>query len=31
MSKYADVYLVPILEENLPAYKKWQQWPESFF
>lgn len=22
MSKYADVYLVPILEENLPAYKK---------
>ncbi|MBK6750264.1 MAG: DUF1428 domain-containing protein [Acidobacteria bacterium] len=22
MSKYADVYLVPILEENIPAYKK---------
>jgi uncharacterized protein YbaA (DUF1428 family) len=22
MSKYADVYLVPILEENVPAYKK---------
>jgi len=22
MSKYADVYLVPIKEENLPAYKK---------
>ena len=22
MSKYADVYLLPILEENLPAYKK---------
>lgn len=22
MSKYADVYMVPILEENLPAYKK---------
>lgn len=22
MSKYADVYLVPILEEGIPAYKK---------
>lgn len=22
MSKYADVYLCPILEENVPAYKK---------
>jgi uncharacterized protein YbaA (DUF1428 family) len=22
MSKYADVYLLPILEENIPAYKK---------
>lgn len=22
MPKYADVYLVPILEENIPAYKK---------
>jgi alkaline phosphatase len=22
MSKYADVYLLPILEENVPAYKK---------
>lgn len=22
MSKYADLYLVPILEENVPAYKK---------
>ncbi len=22
MSKYADVYLVPIAEENIPAYKK---------
>ncbi len=22
MSKYADVYLVPILEEKIPAYKK---------
>lgn len=22
MSKYADVYLLPIIEENLPAYKK---------
>lgn len=22
MSKYADVYLCPILEENIPAYKK---------
>lgn len=22
MSKYADVYLLPIAEENLPAYKK---------
>lgn len=22
MSKYADVYLVPIAEENVPAYKK---------
>jgi uncharacterized protein YbaA (DUF1428 family) len=22
MSKYADVYLFPILEENVPAYKK---------
>lgn len=22
MSKYVDVYLVPIPEENIPAYKK---------
>ena len=22
MSKYTDVYLIPILEENIPAYKK---------
>lgn len=22
MSKYADLYLLPILEENVPAYKK---------
>ena len=22
MSKYADVYLLPIREENVPAYKK---------
>ena len=25
MSKYADVYLLPIKEENVPAYKKLAQ------